>query len=93
MLFDPANLIRGNFDPCDVLEELKNDVVQVHVKDANKDGMCPLTRGDVDFLSMIEILEGNGYAGNYIVEQEHAQVNRKAAVAKDFDNFLGILNR
>ena len=89
--FDPANLVRGQLDPIEVLEQLVDDVVHVHVKDANSDRMCPLTKGDVDFLRLIEILEGNGYKGSYIIEQEHNDANRKDAIAEDFERFLDLL--
>ncbi len=87
--FDPANLRRGELDPRTVLEELKNEVVQVHLKDAGPDGMAPLTHGDVDFIKLFDILESNGYSGNYIIEQEYAAAGTKAdAVAADYQALL-----
>jgi sugar phosphate isomerase/epimerase len=89
--FDPANLIKGRLDPIAVAKELVDDVVHVHMKDANRDRMCPLTKGDVDFIRMIEILEANGYQGNYVLEQEHTEVDRTRAVAEDFENLMNLL--
>jgi sugar phosphate isomerase/epimerase len=86
--FDPANLRRGDLDPITVLQELKDDVVQFHLKDADKDGMKPLTEGDVDFASLIKILENNNFDGNYIIEQEYEAVNMFDAIKNDYNMFV-----
>ncbi|KKR03707.1 MAG: Xylose isomerase domain protein TIM barrel [Candidatus Uhrbacteria bacterium GW2011_GWF2_39_13] len=86
--FDPANLFRGGLNPVDVLEELKGDIVQVHLKDADKNGMSPLTKGNVDFLRIFDILENNGYKGNYIIEQEYVDKRMHERVNNDYETAI-----
>ena len=90
--FDPANLVRGGIDPLKAAEELKNDTVQVHLKDAVAEGMRQLTKGSIDFKALIEIFENNSYQGNYIIEAEYQSANMAEAVANDYKDILNLLN-
>jgi sugar phosphate isomerase/epimerase len=91
--FDPANLTLGGINPVEILRLLKDDVVQVHLKDGCREPrrQTPLTKGEVDFLSLFDILENNNYNGNYIIEQEYDAKTPRQAVSDAYESMKRIL--
>lgn len=88
--FDPANLQLGGIDPVETAKRLLDDIVQVHLKDADK-RMRPLGQGTVDFKSFVNILESNGYQGNYIIEAEYQTNNPAQGISDDFNAAVKLL--
>jgi sugar phosphate isomerase/epimerase len=89
--FDPANLQLGEIDPLAAAGQLLGDIVQVHLKDADK-RMRPLGQGAVDFKTLANVLENNGYQGNYIIETEYQTDDPAQGVSDDFNVAVKLLS-
>ena len=87
---DPANLLLGKLDPVATARELIDDIVQVHLKDADTT-MRPLGDGAVDFKNLVSLLEKNGYTGNYIIESEYPAKNPSDGVSHDYSTAVKLL--
>ncbi len=89
--FDPANmLLYGSGDPISALKLLVPRVLQVHIKDAVSSPVAgdwgrevPAGSGQVDWNTFMEVLDTNGFGGNYVIEREAGESRiqdvRKAA--------------
>ena len=69
MVFDIKQSIRSGYDPFEVLDEMKNDIVHIHISDSNAKFDClPPGRGNFDFKRLFDEMNGAGYKGDYVIE-------------------------
>lgn len=74
--FDAANLVMYNFDEIKSLEQLKDYVIQVHLKDGLRDTVktgyveTGFGHGDVRWNELIDTLRKIKFKGNLIIERE-----------------------
>lgn len=74
--FDVANLVMYNFDEIRSLFEVKDLVIQIHVKDGLRDTVKtgyvekPLGEGDVRWEEFFQGLKKNKFKGDLIIEKE-----------------------
>jgi sugar phosphate isomerase/epimerase len=74
--FDPANLLMNGFDPLESGRALRRRIRQVHAKDARLTGASrtaqevPLGRGELDWMSLLGLLEEVDYRGWFTIERE-----------------------
>lgn len=70
MVFDIKQAIRAGYEPFDFLNEMKNEIVHVHLSDSNlPDSDClPPGRGNFDFRRLFNTLDNAGYKGDYVIE-------------------------
>lgn len=92
MVFDVKQSIRAGYDPFEFLEEMKNEIVHVHLSDNNMpsaDCLAP-GRGNFDFNRLFKTLDGVDYKGDYVIEiySKGCDVENELAFSKRFfDNF------
>ncbi len=69
MVFDIKQAIRSGYNPFDVLSEMKNEIVHVHMSDSNSENDClPPGRGNFDYARLFSELNKVGYKGDYVIE-------------------------
>lgn len=69
MVFDIKQAIRSGYDPFEIVDEMKNDIVHIHISDNGEKGDClPPGMGSFDFNRLFDIMQKNGYNGSYITE-------------------------
>lgn len=74
--FDAANLVMYNFDEIKSLEQLKDYVIQIHLKDGMRDTVktgyieTGFGHGDVRWNDLVDTLRKIKYKGNLIIERE-----------------------
>lgn len=70
MVFDIKQSIRAGYEPFDFLEEMKNEIVHVHISDnlLPEYDCLPPGRGNFDFSRLFTTLEEAGYKGDYVIE-------------------------
>ncbi len=69
MTLDVKQALRSGCNAFELIEELHDNIVNVHISDSNseKDCMIPL-KGNFDFKRLFDTLRGYGFGGDYIVE-------------------------
>ena len=68
-VFDVKQSIRSGYDPFDFLNEIKDDVVHIHISDNNATEDClPPGKGSFDFNKLFATMDGAGYDGGYVIE-------------------------
>ena len=76
VLYEPCNLLFGGVDYREALEVFGDWIVHCHIKDGivhdGKSQKMHLGEGDVDFVWVVEQLDGAGYRGDYALEYELA---------------------
>ncbi|MBN2449554.1 MAG: sugar phosphate isomerase/epimerase [Lentisphaeria bacterium] len=74
ILYEPANLMAGKVDYRDAYVAFRGHVVHVHVKDSHwvneRYHRTMLGKGDVDLSWVRDVLEADGYTGDYALEYE-----------------------
>ena len=69
MVFDIKQAIRSGYDPFEIVSEMKNDIVHLHLSDNGADGDClPPGKGSFDFKRLFDTMDGAGYKGNAVIE-------------------------
>lgn len=69
MVFDIKQSIRSGYSPFEVLDEMKNEIVHVHISDNNSESDCmPPGKGNFDFGRLFNELDKAGYKGDYVIE-------------------------
>ena len=67
-VFDIKQVLRGGYDPLDMLDAMGGDIVHVHLNDW-RDGECRLPfAGALDLESILSRIERDGFKGDYIIE-------------------------
>ncbi len=88
MVFDVKQAIRAGYDPFEFLNEMKNEVVHVHLSDSLlPDSDClPPGRGNFDFKRLFAILDKADYKGDYVIEiySRGLDVKNELAFSKRF---------
>lgn len=90
MVYDIKQSIRSGYNPFDFIDEMKNDIVHVHLSDNTADKDClPPGRGSFDFKRLFNTLNSAGYNGDYVIEiySRGYDVERELSLSKQyFDN-------
>ena len=69
MVFDIKQAVRSGYDPFDVVEEMKDNIVHLHLSDNNEDNDClPPGKGTFDFARLFDVMNGVGYDGDAVIE-------------------------
>jgi sugar phosphate isomerase/epimerase len=70
--FDTSHVARGNPTPVqDCVQEIGTKIGHVHFRDCiGENNHLTPGKGDVDFRAVIDVLDRNGYSGDYILELE-----------------------
>lgn len=87
MVFDVKQSIRCGYDPFDVVDEFKNNIVHIHLSDNTPDADClPLGRGNFDFKRLFDTMDAVDYKGGYVIEiySKGYDVNKELAFSKGF---------
>lgn len=67
-VFDLKQVVRGGYDPDDMLDAMGNDIVHVHINDY-AESKCRLPyAGAMELDKIIGKIETSGYTGRYIIE-------------------------
>ena len=92
--YDVGNSISKNFDSVIELDDLKNWIVNVHIKDRLKHGhTVPLGSGDVKFQEFFEKLKCIDYRGDLILQGAREDLERKIPVRTTCSKYLEFINR
>lgn len=87
MVFDIKQAIRSGYNPFDVVEEFKNEIVHVHISDNTPEMDCmPPGRGSFDFKAIFDKMNEAKYQGGYIIEiySKGYDVMKELAFSKDY---------
>ena len=92
MVFDIKQAVRAGYDPFEFLEEMKNEIVHVHISDNKlpESDCMPPGRGNFDFSCLFDTLDNAGYKGGYVIEiySRGLDVKRELELSKRyFDEF------
>lgn len=69
MVFDIKQAVRSGYDPFEIVDEMKDDIVHLHLSDNGADGDClPPGRGSFDFGRLFDVMDGAGYNGDAVIE-------------------------
>ena len=69
MVFDIKQAVRSGYNPFEVLDEMKNEIVHVHISDNTPECDClPPGRGSFDYSRLFETLQKADYRGGYVIE-------------------------
>ncbi len=94
MVFDIKQSIRAGHNPFDFLEEMKNEIVHVHLSDnyLPEADCLPPGRGNFDFKRVFNTLNDVGYKGDYVIEiySKGLDVKKELAFSKSFFENLNI---
>lgn len=67
-VFDLKQVVRGGYNPDDMLDAMGNDIVHVHINDY-AENKCRLPyAGEMELDKIIGRIESTGYGGKYIIE-------------------------
>lgn len=88
MVFDVKQSIRAGYDPFEFLEEMKNEIMHVHLSDnrlPEADCIAP-GRGNFDFKRLFNTLDSAHYKGDYVIEiySKGCDVEKELAFSKKF---------
>lgn len=87
MVFDIKQAIRSGYNPFDVVEEFKNEIVHIHISDNTPEMDCmPPGRGSFDFKALFDKMNEANYQGGYIIEiySKGYDVMKELAFSKDY---------
>ena len=87
MVYDIKQSIRCGYDPFEVLDEMKNEIVHVHISDNNSECDCmPPGRGNFDYKRLFGELEKANYQGGYVIEiySKGYDVEKELTASKQF---------
>lgn len=87
MVFDIKQSIRSGYNPFDVLDEFKNDIVHIHISDNMPSYDCmPPGRGNFDFKRLFDTMESVDYKGGYVIEiySKGYDVKKELVFSKDY---------
>lgn len=88
MVFDVKQSIRAGYDPFEFLDEMKNEIVHVHLSDNNlPEADClPPGKGNFDFARLFKTLSEADYKGDYVIEiySKGLDVKQELALSKKF---------
>jgi sugar phosphate isomerase/epimerase len=87
IVFDIKQSIRSGYNPFDFLDEMKDDIVHVHLSDNTSEIDCmPPGRGDFDFKRLFNTLNEAGYSGDYVIElySKGYDIEQELAYSKRF---------
>lgn len=65
---DIAHLAAGGSDPLEMVEKYMDRIKYVHLKDYIEGEFVPLGKGNQPLVEIIELLNSNGYKGDWLVE-------------------------
>lgn len=65
---DIAHLAAGGANPLELVEKYKDRIQYVHLKDYLDGEFVPLGKGNQPLLKIIDLLNNNGYTGDWLVE-------------------------
>ena len=69
MVFDIKQAIRSGYNPFELAEAMKNDIVHLHLSDNTKDDDClPPGKGTFDFNRLFDIMKSADYKGDAVIE-------------------------
>lgn len=87
MVFDVKQAIRSGYDPFEVAEEMKNEIVHLHLSDNTNDNDClPPGKGNFDFKRLFDIMNSANYQGNAVIEiySKGLEVESELRASKEF---------
>ncbi len=88
MVFDIKQAIRAGHDPFEFIEEMKNEIVHVHLSDNKlpESDCLPPGKGNFDFKRLFGVLNSSGYNGDYVIEiySKGFDVEKELAESKAF---------
>lgn len=92
MVFDVKQAIRAGYNPFDFLNEMKNEIVHVHLSDnllPEQDCIAP-GRGNFEFERLFKTLDDVNYQGGYVIEiySRGLDVEKELSFSRDY--FKGI---
>jgi len=66
-------LVRGGVDPVDFIEEFRDSIVFLHIRDQNKDGTWSeaVGEGDMDYIAIGKALRAANFSGDALIELAH----------------------
>jgi len=95
VLFDVSHVVASDEDPLAWAHRLGDRIERVHLRDAVPGNLnLSLGAGDVDFPALVRTLEGQGYAGTYILELEThdvAEGHREQDVRRSHAEIVALL--
>ena len=87
-VFDLKQVVRGGYNPDDMLDAMGSDIVHVHINDyANNKCRLPYA-GELELDKIIGRIESSGYRGKYIIEvygdnyKEDSEIIRAADILR-----------
>ncbi|MBQ3470949.1 MAG: sugar phosphate isomerase/epimerase [Clostridia bacterium] len=87
MVFDVKQAIRSGYDPFEVAEEMKNEIVHLHLSDNTNDNDClPPGKGNFDFKRLFDLMNSADYSGNAVIEiySKGLEVENELRSSKEF---------
>ncbi len=69
MVFDVKQAVRSGYDPFEIVNEMKDSIVHIHLSDNTENADCiPPGRGNFDFRRLFETMNKSNYNGDYVIE-------------------------
>ena len=91
--YDIGNSVINGFNPIEEINELNKYILNVHIKDAIKNGYSvPLGEGEADFNQIFSLLKSNNYCGQYIFESARQDSNNTKTNLDPFNTILININ-
>lgn len=94
MVFDIKQAVRSGYDPFEIVDEMKNEIVHLHLSDNSADGDClPPGRGTFDFERLFDTMNGAGYQGNAVIEiySKGLEVENELKFSKEYFDSMASL--
>ena len=86
LVFDVKQAVRAGYPPIEFANEFKEDIIHIHLSDHNAEHDCmPPALGNFDFKKLFSVMNGAGYAGDYIIELYRAGFGEVSELKKAFD--------
>ncbi|MBE6720060.1 MAG: sugar phosphate isomerase/epimerase [Ruminococcaceae bacterium] len=88
MVFDIKQAIRSGYDPFEIVEEMKDDIVHLHLSDNTPDCDCmPPGRGSFDFKRLFDTMAQANYSGGAVIEIYSKGYDVETELAKSKEYF------
>ncbi|MCX7701825.1 MAG: sugar phosphate isomerase/epimerase [Gemmataceae bacterium] len=91
--YDPANFLSHGHDPLQALAKLAGRIVHVHAREVRRNAAgqpveVPLGAGDIDWMTLMAVLDSTGYRGWVVVKRTESHQR-----LTDLQNGLDLLRR
>ncbi len=81
-VLDIKQVVRGGYDPFDMIDAMGSDIAHVHINDYSELGCRLPFAGKLELEAIISKIEAHGYDGKYIIEVYHGDFEDDADIIR-----------